>query len=245
MKRILSLFLSLCLLFGVTGCQLDSETLEIISDVAEIASDIANEIGSTQSEEQPTEESPTQQEVENETDSELSVEASDGTEVVEKGKVETPKPDEPIRSDNDDGTTKEDTSDEQSEKESLDELYEILPEDGSYTKVEDVSLYIHLYKKLPENFMTKQEARDLGWQGGGLDDYAEGMCIGGDRFGNYEGLLPSKKGRTYTECDIDTLGKSSRGAKRIVFSNDGLIFYSPDHYESFIQLYDANGEVDS
>lgn len=246
MKRILSLFLSLCLLFCVTGCQLDSETLEIISDVAEIASDIASEIGSTQSEEQLAEESPTQQqEAENETDSEPSVEASDGIEVVEKDKEETLKPDESIRSDKDAGTTMEDVSDGQSEKESLDELYEILPEDGSYTKVEDVSLYIHLYKKLPDNFITKAEARDLGWQGGGLDDYAKGMCIGGDRFGNYEGLLPSKKGRTYIECDIDTLGKSSRGAKRIVFSNDGLIFYTPDHYESFIQLYDANGEVDS
>lgn len=245
MKRILSLFLSLCLLFCVTGCQLDSETLEIISDVAEIASDIASEIGSTQSEEQPTEDFSSQKKIETEAESGAEVEALDGDETGKKDKEETLKADEHIRSDKDAGTTKEDTSDEQSKKESLDELYEILPEDGSYTKVEDVSLYIHLYKKLPDNFITKAEARDLGWQGGGLDDYAEGMCIGGDRFGNYEGLLPSKKGRIYTECDIDTLGKSSRGAKRIVFSNDGLIFYSPDHYESFIQLYDANGEVDS
>lgn len=112
-----------------------------------------------------------------------------------------------------------------------------LDRNGSYTTKEDVALYIHLYGELPSNFITKNEARDLGWEGGGLEDYAPGKCIGGDRFGNYEGLLPSAKGRTWTECDIDTLGKNSRGAKRIVFSNDGLIFYTDDHYESFTQLY--------
>lgn len=112
-----------------------------------------------------------------------------------------------------------------------------LAEDGSYTTKEDVALYIHTYGKLPANFMTKNEARELGWEGGGLDKYAEGMCIGGDYFGNYEGLLPEADGREYTECDIDTLGANSRGAKRIVFSNDGLIYYTEDHYESFELLY--------
>ena len=63
------------------------------------------------------------------------------------------------------------------------------------------------------------------------------MCIGGDRFGNYEGLLPKAKGRSWTECDVNTLGAKSRGAERIVFSNDGLIFYTADHYDSFEQLY--------
>ena len=105
-----------------------------------------------------------------------------------------------------------------------------LPEDGSYTSKEDVALYIYGYGHLPDNFITKKEARELGWSGGGLDPYAEGMCIGGDRFGNYEGLLPEKAGRSYQECDIDTVGASSRGAKRIVFANDGLIYYTEDHY---------------
>lgn len=109
--------------------------------------------------------------------------------------------------------------------------------DGIYTTKEDVALYIHTYGCLHQNFMTKDEARDLGWEGGGLEDYAEGMCIGGDRFGNYEGLLPDADGRKWTECDIDTLGSDSRGAKRIVFSNDGLIYYTDDHYESFELLY--------
>ena len=112
-----------------------------------------------------------------------------------------------------------------------------LAEDGSYTSKEDVALYIHLYGHLPGNFITKKEAQKLGWGGGSLEPYAPGKCIGGDYFGNYEGLLPEKKGRKYTECDIDTLGAKSRGAKRIIFSNDGLIYYTDDHYESFELLY--------
>jgi len=112
-----------------------------------------------------------------------------------------------------------------------------IDEFGTYTSKEDVALYIHVYERLPDNFITKGEARDLGWEGGGLEPYAPGCCIGGDRFGNREGLLPEADGRYYTECDIDTLGASSRGAKRIVFSNDGLIYYTDDHYESFELLY--------
>lgn len=112
-----------------------------------------------------------------------------------------------------------------------------LDEGGEYTSAEDVALYLHLYAHLPRNFITKKDARALGWNGGGLDDYADGKCIGGDRFGNYEGLLPDAPGREYHECDIDTLHAASRGAKRIVYSNDGLIYYTEDHYESFILLY--------
>ena len=112
-----------------------------------------------------------------------------------------------------------------------------MDEDGYYTTKEDVALYIYTYGHLPDNFITKKEAESLGWSGGGLDDYAYGCCIGGNRFGNYEGLLPEANGRTYTECDIDTMHASKRGAKRIVFSNDGLIYYTDDHYESFTLLY--------
>ena len=111
----------------------------------------------------------------------------------------------------------------------------LISADGIYTSKEDVALYIHTYGCLPANFMTKNEARELGWEGGSLEEYAPGMCIGGDRFGNYEGLLPED--RDYTECDIDTLGADKRGSKRIVFSDDGLIFYTEDHYESFELLY--------
>ena len=112
-----------------------------------------------------------------------------------------------------------------------------IEEDGTYTTKEDVARYIHTYGHLPDNFITKKQAQALGWEGGSLEPYAPGKCIGGSRFGNYEGTLPEKDGRTYTECDIDTLGASKRGAKRIVFSNDGLIYYTEDHYETFESLY--------
>lgn len=105
-----------------------------------------------------------------------------------------------------------------------------LDPNGSYTTKEDVALYIHQYGHLPPNFITKAESKRLGGT-------PSGKCIGGDRFQNKEGLLPKAPGRTYTECDIDTLYTTSRGKKRIVFSNDGLIFYTGDHYRSFEQLY--------
>ena len=118
-------------------------------------------------------------------------------------------------------------------------IAEPLDEDGIYTTLADVSFYLYTYEKLPVNFITKKQARSLGWSGGGLDKYANGFCIGGDVFGNYEGLLPEKKGRVYHECDIDTLHQKSRGAKRIVYSDDGLIYYTDDHYDSFTLIYNG------
>ena len=116
-----------------------------------------------------------------------------------------------------------------------------IKEDGHYTSKEEVALSIHTYGKLPSNFISKDEAEDLGWkkkdgEAGQLHVVAPGMSIGGSYFGNYEGLLPEKKGRKYYECDINYV-KGNRGAERIVYSNDGLIFYTGDHYESFEQLY--------
>jgi hypothetical protein len=113
----------------------------------------------------------------------------------------------------------------------------LLPEDGWYYSAEDVAEYLYTYGTLPENFITKSEARDLGWEGGSVEPYAPGYAIGGDKFGNREGILPKADGRQYYECDIDTEGQTSRGAKRIVFSNDGLIYFTEDHYETFILLY--------
>ena len=113
-----------------------------------------------------------------------------------------------------------------------------LPEDGQYDDKDNVALYIHLYGKLPSNYVTKKDAEALyGWQGDALDVIAPGKAIGGSYYGNYEGLLPDADGREWTECDIGTIGQTKRGAERIVFSNDGLIYYTPDHYESFELLY--------
>ena len=113
-----------------------------------------------------------------------------------------------------------------------------IDEDGIYTSKEDVALYLYTYNKLPSNFITKSEAKKLGWVAskGNLWDVCENCSIGGDRFGNREGILPDKDGRKYYECDIDYEGKR-RNAKRIVFSNDGLIYYTEDHYTTFELLY--------
>ncbi|MEE3420979.1 MAG: ribonuclease domain-containing protein [Lachnospiraceae bacterium] len=113
-----------------------------------------------------------------------------------------------------------------------------IDENGSYISKDDVALYIHTYSHLPYNFITKKEAQTLGWDSsaGNLNEVAPGMSIGGDRFGNYEGLLPEADGRRYYECDINYTG-GYRGAERIIFSNDGLIFYTHDHYKTFEQLY--------
>ena len=107
-------------------------------------------------------------------------------------------------------------------------------EDGWYSTMEEVAVYLTLYEKLPGNFISKYDAENLGWDNrkGNLDKVAPGCSIGGNRFGNYEGLLPEAKGRKYTECDINYDG-GYRNGERIVFSNDGLIFYTSDHYQTF------------
>ena len=115
---------------------------------------------------------------------------------------------------------------------------EIIDEEGAYSSKEEVALYLFTYERLPKNFITKEDAEDLGWQSdkGNLWDITDQMSIGGNPFGNREKLLPSKEGRLYYECDINYSG-GYRNAERLVYSNDGLIFYTDDHYDSFTQLY--------
>ncbi len=115
------------------------------------------------------------------------------------------------------------------------------PEEGEYYyDLENVVLYLEYYGELPDNYITKSEARSLGWEGGTPERYLEGSAIGGDRFGNREGLLPDGD---YTECDLNTLGKGSRGAERLVFSDDGSYYHTEDHYESFTEVWVEDGEV--
>lgn len=109
-----------------------------------------------------------------------------------------------------------------------------LDEDGEYTATEDVAEYLHAYGHLPGNFITKRDALELGWPGGDLWEYAPGMSIGGDHFGNYEGLLP--KDVKYRECDVNYAG-GRRGAERLIYGDDGSVYYTGDHYASFTQLY--------
>ena len=117
---------------------------------------------------------------------------------------------------------------------------DVIDENGIYDQKDDVALYLITYEHLPSNYMTKDEARKYGWEGGALSQVIEDKCIGGDVFGNYEGILPEED--TYYECDIDTLGKTSRGAERIVWSDDFYVYYTEDHYETFELLYEGGAQ---
>ena len=207
-KRSLALTLALLLSFSLFGCT--TEELETAGEIIGTVADIADAV----TQEESTEGDQIAEDPEEEI-TELPVEDSDlPAEPEQEPEQEEPAP-QPI---------------EPEEEEPA------IDYDGVYTSKEDVALYLWTYGELPRNFMTKNEARKLGWSGGGLDDYAQDMCIGGDTFGNREGLLPKKY--KYIECDIDTLNEDSRGAKRIVFSKGlEVIYYTPDHYESFELLY--------
>ena len=208
LKRSLALTLALLLSFSLFGCT--TEELETAGEIIGTVADIADAV----TQEESTEGDQIAEDPEEEI-TELPVEDSDlPAEPEQEPEQEEPAP-QPI---------------EPEEEEPA------IDYDGVYTSKEDVALYLRTYGELPRNFMTKNEARKLGWSGGGLDDYAQDMCIGGDTFGNREGLLPKKY--KYIECDIDTLNEDSRGAKRIVFSKGlEVIYYTPDHYESFELLY--------
>lgn len=207
-KKIQALLLALVLSLTLTACS-EEVTNAIVDEVVDIA--VSEVVDALTEEDASSEELP------------------DSTEdpIIEGSDISAPGEDCPNEGEN---APLEEVPEEEEARPAIDE-------DGYYTTKEDVALYIHTYGRLPDNFITKKEAESLGWSGGGLDDYAYGCCIGGNKFGNYEGLLPEKDGRKYTECDIDTMHASKRGAKRIVFSNDGLIYYTDDHYESFTLLY--------
>lgn len=101
-----------------------------------------------------------------------------------------------------------------------------------YETLDEVVGYLNEYGELPANYITKAEAEAMEWT---VED--EPFIVGGDPFGNREGLLPEEPGRQYYEADIQAGYTSHRGPKRLVFSNDGLIFYTDDHYDSFERLY--------
>ncbi|NLO22275.1 MAG: ribonuclease [Syntrophomonadaceae bacterium] len=112
-----------------------------------------------------------------------------------------------------------------------------IEKEGRYSKPDEVALYINKYQQLPKNYLTKKEASDLGWESseGNLWDVSDKMSIGGDIFGNREGKLPNAQGRIWYECDVNYDG-GFRGAERLVFSNDGLIYYTQDHYKTFSRI---------
>lgn len=110
-------------------------------------------------------------------------------------------------------------------------------ENAALMQFDEVAAYISEHHELPGNYITKKEARELGWEPskGNLEKVAPGKSIGGDVFQNREGLLPKKKGRTWYEADINYSG-GTRGSDRILYSNDGLIYKTTDHYRTFEQI---------
>ena len=147
---------------------------------------------------------------------------------VEETPVPTPTP-KPVATATPAPTPKPTATPEPTEEAAIDE-------EGIYDTKDEVALYLWTYHHLPSNYMTKKEARKYGWEGGALNRVVKGKCIGGDVYGNYEGILPKIKGKYY-ECDIDTINKKSRGGKRIVYDENFNIYYTGDHYETFEQLY--------
>lgn len=243
MKKLLSLLLSALMLFCFAGCSADltEEDYQIIYDVLE---DVIEDGGESWDSEESYEDA---EDITDISGNGEAMEIPDETEIPEEV-IEDIDTGEDIAEDiEEETTTAAATTTQETTTTTVTTTTEAatttteteaaIDFDGTYTTKDDVALYIHTYGCLPQNFISKKDAQALGWEGGSLEPYAPGMCIGGSYFGNYEGLLPEKKGRKYTECDIDTLGKKSRGAKRIVFSNDGLIYYTDDHYESFELLY--------
>ena len=108
-------------------------------------------------------------------------------------------------------------------------------EDGEYCTVDEVAAYIKEFHKLPSNYITKDEARKLGWHGGPLKKYAPGKSIGGDTFTNRQHILPDSDSK-YIECDINANG-TSRGTERIVYNTgDFKVYYTNDHYNTFIEV---------
>ena len=217
-KWMIPLIMAIALLFGTSGCgksaaqpEATTAAFELVETTAALQSSAAQQPGA------PVMTSPSQED--------KTISQSETAEETTEAFTE----------ESEEETAAE--AEEESEEEPEESPEASVTEDGEYTSKEEVAEYIHLFGHLPSNFITKKEAKALGWEGGdSLGKLAPGKSIGGDRFGNYEGQLPDEKGRKYTECDIDYKGKK-RNAKRIVFSNDGLIFYTDDHYKTFEQLY--------
>lgn len=242
MKKLLSLFLVLCLLLSVAGCAASGDSLQAPPE------DIAPS-GTTE----PLFWPPLPLETEQTTaPAQEQTEPSEQTRPADTQPVTRPADDDTEatyypREDQDDEDPRytEPSETTQPQTEPVTEPETVPPTtqapssgldpNGSYDSKNDVALFIVTYGRLPNNYITKKQAERLGWSGGSLERYAPGKCIGGDRFYNREGLLPA--GHTYYECDIGTLGANSRGAQRIVYSTDGLVYYTYNHYKSFTLLY--------
>lgn len=136
---------------------------------------------------------------------------------------------------NEDQVISVESSEEITNPNEKEKLGENIEKDKPYYKMEDVAAYIHFYNKLPKNYLTKKQAKSLGWipKEGNLWDVTDKGVIGGDHFGNFEQSLPKA---SYNEADVNYNG-GARGPERLVYDKDGNIFYTKDHYETFERIY--------
>lgn len=237
MKKLLSLLLALALVFGLLGCQFTGFMEAPTEEPAQGQNSVQApedqpenwpELPSEEHTEEPWEEPTEEETIYDPRPHPADVQAEQDRLNAQQDRDEANRQEQPDR---DEQTGQESTETQPVQEEEEDETQSSMS--GSYYNTKDeVALYIHLYGCLPDNYITKSQAKSLY---GSTKNIPSNMNIGGDRFYNKEGLLPS--GHTYYECDIGTTGGRNRGAKRIVFSTDGLIYYTDDHYASFTLLY--------
>lgn len=120
---------------------------------------------------------------------------------------------------------------------SLQRLIAILAGTATVMGASGADWYIKILKKLPPSYITKAVAEQYGWKPGlvHLDKVALGKMIGGDEYFNREGKLPTAPGRKWYEADINYSG-GKRNSERILYSNDGLIFVTYDHYVTYKEI---------
>lgn len=265
MKKLLSLLLALVLLVGLVGCQGSGKDLQMQAEPSTtqaqtegtteplfwppLPTETEETAEPTQAETTPTEpEKQDQPAVTKPTAPKPTEDTTDATYIPREDEDAEPTRSEDIeRPDDADPTTPEVTQPEDIRPEPTEpqpteppapkptQPAATLDPNGTYDSKEEVALFIRTYHRLPNNYYTKSKAESLfEWEGGALSLLEPGACIGGDRFYNNKGLI---KGYTYYECDIDTIGRSKRGAKRLVFSYYGPIYYTDDHYDTFTLLY--------
>ncbi len=98
-------------------------------------------------------------------------------------------------------------------------------------------IYLMYLKRLPENYVTQDEAKQYGWKNvkANLHEVLPGKLIAGDIYSNKNGKLPKALGRIWREADINyTIGYRNR--QRLLYSNDSLIFVTYDHYHTFYEI---------
>ncbi|MBQ8145790.1 MAG: ribonuclease [Clostridia bacterium] len=97
--------------------------------------------------------------------------------------------------------------------------------------------HLKTFQKLPDYYVSREDAEDAGWVNwrGNLDKVLPGKMIGGSIYQNRDGKLPTTGGRIWYEADINYDG-GYRNNDRILYSNDGLIFVTYDHYKTFYEI---------